>query len=70
MFLANLENSHTFSNENCQFYGREKSLYVAWACFRNEKLLAVNIGHVYLNTKVSQPFYIRFFFNMILARIF
>ena len=23
------------SNENCHFYSREKSLYTAWACFRN-----------------------------------
>ena len=23
-------------NENCHFYTREKSLYVAWAYFRNE----------------------------------
>ena len=22
------------STENCHFYSREKSLYVAWACFR------------------------------------
>ena len=24
------------STENCHFYSREKSLYVAWACFRND----------------------------------
>ena len=29
----------TNSNENCHFYGHEKSLYVAWACFRNVLLL-------------------------------
>ena len=23
------------STENCNFYSRDKSLYVAWACFRN-----------------------------------
>ena len=23
------------STENCHFYSREKSLYIAWACFRN-----------------------------------
>ena len=23
------------STENCNFYSREKSLYIAWACFRN-----------------------------------
>ena len=25
----------TKSNENCHFYSREKSLYVAWTWFRN-----------------------------------
>ena len=24
------------STENCHFYSREKSLYIVWACFRNE----------------------------------
>ena len=24
------------STENCHFYSREKSLYIAWACFRND----------------------------------
>ena len=24
------------STENCHFYSREKSLYVTWACFRND----------------------------------
>ena len=24
------------SAENCHFYSREKSLYIAWACFRND----------------------------------
>ena len=23
------------SSENCNFYSHEKSLYIAWACFRN-----------------------------------
>ena len=27
------------SSENCHFYSREKSLYVAWACFRNVNIL-------------------------------
>ena len=26
----------TNSTENCHFYSREKLLYIAWACFRNE----------------------------------
>ena len=41
------------STENCHFYSREKSLYIAWACFRNvfQKMFSdavnrtVNIGH-------------------------
>ena len=24
------------STENCHFHSREQSLYIAWACFRNE----------------------------------
>ena len=27
--------------ENCHFYSREKSLYIAWACFRNEFVFEV-----------------------------
>ena len=34
-FEQKYENSQKNSNENCRFYSREKSLYVAWACFRN-----------------------------------
>ena len=29
------ENSQTISTENCHFYSRKKSLYIAWTCFRN-----------------------------------
>ena len=36
-FEQKYENSQKNSNENCHFYSREKSLYVAWACFRNDK---------------------------------
>ena len=35
-FRAKYENSQKLSNENCHFYSRIKSLYVAWACFRIE----------------------------------
>ena len=35
MFEQKYENSQENSTENCHFYSREKSLYVAWACFRN-----------------------------------
>ena len=27
------------STENCNFYSHEKSLYFAWACFRNVSLI-------------------------------
>ena len=38
MFWAKkYENSQNISTENCHFYSREKSLYIAWACFRNGK---------------------------------
>ena len=31
----NNETSQNISTENCHFYSHEKSLYVAWSCFRN-----------------------------------
>ena len=34
-FEQKYENSKNNSTENCHFYSREKSLYIAWACFRN-----------------------------------
>ena len=36
------KNSKKHSTENCHFYSREKSLYIAWACFRN----VLNVHHV------------------------
>ena len=35
-FEQKYENSQKFSTENCHFYSREKSLYIAWACFHND----------------------------------
>ena len=35
-FEQKYENSQTVSTENCHFYSREISLYIAWACFRND----------------------------------
>ena len=35
-FEQKYEKSKNNSNENCHFYTREKSLYVAWACFLND----------------------------------
>ena len=32
-FEQKYENSQKLSNENCHFYSREKSLYVAWVFF-------------------------------------
>ena len=34
-FEQKYENSQKISTESCHFHSREKSLYVAWACFRN-----------------------------------
>ena len=31
------------STENCHFYSSEKSLYIVWACFRNEIMLNVHL---------------------------
>ena len=38
------ENSKRNSTENCHFYSREKSLYVAWACFRCKIYISVVSG--------------------------
>ena len=38
MFEQKYKNSQKSSTENCRFYSREKSLYIAWACFRNDLL--------------------------------
>ena len=38
-FEQKYENRQNISTENCHFYTREKSLYVAWACFRNVRSL-------------------------------
>ena len=35
-----MKNSQKNSTEKCHFYSREKSLYIAWACFRNVLLLS------------------------------
>ena len=35
-FEQKYENSRKNYTENCHFYSREKSLYIAWACFLNE----------------------------------
>ena len=34
-FVQKYENSQKYLTENCHFYSREKSLYIAWVCFRN-----------------------------------
>ena len=39
-FEQKYENIQKNSTENCHFYSREKTLYIAWACFRYEKTLA------------------------------
>ena len=43
------ENSQTISTENCHFYSGEKSLYIAWACFRNVvRNLKTDVSHNYI----------------------
>ena len=39
------------STENCHFYSREKSLYIAWECFRN-----ATCDQVVSNCSVIGPF--------------
>ena len=34
------------STENCHFYSREKSLYIAWACFRNVLESSPKVGRI------------------------
>ena len=34
-FEQKYENSQKHSSENCHFFSCDKSLYIAWACFRN-----------------------------------
>ena len=34
-FEQKYEKSKKKSTETCYFYSREKSLYIAWTCFRN-----------------------------------
>ena len=45
------------STENCHFYSSEKSLYVAWACFRNVHAVLVRpmllSGHLFLKRAVQ-----------------
>ena len=36
IFEQKYENSQNNLTESCHFFSREKSLYIAWACFRNE----------------------------------
>ena len=39
----NKKNSKTNPTENCDFYSREKSLYMAWAYFRNVHTVSGNL---------------------------
>ena len=36
MFEQKYENTQTISTGKCHFCSSEKSLYIAWACLRNE----------------------------------
>ena len=42
------------STENCHFYSREKSLYIAWACFRND-MAAVDERYVFFSHVMRKP---------------
>ena len=44
IFEQKYENSPNMSTENHHFNSREKSLYVAWACFRNAKRHMISIN--------------------------
>ena len=44
-FEQKYENSQKSSTEHCHFYIRGKSLYIAWACFRNELRLCMGEIH-------------------------
>ena len=51
MFEQKYEKSQKNSTENCHFYSREKSLYVAWACFHNDNHVSSRRGmgtHLFL----------------------
>ena len=47
-FEQKYENSPKNSTENCHFNSREKSLYVAWAWFRNDCCHQDNGSHLIL----------------------
>ena len=48
-FEQKYENNQNISTENCHFYSREKSLYVAWACFRNAKKIDCSQQYLYVH---------------------
>ena len=45
-FEQKYEKSQKISTKNCRFYGREKSLYIVWTCFRNGKQ---QINHIHVH---------------------
>ena len=49
------------STENCNFYSREKSLYIAWACLRNglSRTSLVKQIHCYICWKKMVDFQIK-----------
>ena len=60
-FDQKYENSQKNSTENCYFYSRENSLYVAWVCFRNvnkktiiSAFSVINVAKA--NSLISCPF--------------
>ena len=75
----NIKKVKTKSTENCHFYSRGKSLYIAWACFRNdiifskrgyETLLIVsNISAHGTSTSVINLFFVDTKNKMLLLRL-
>ena len=42
------------STENCHFYSREKSLYIAWACFRNGAVFSAFVySYIFVSARLS-----------------
>ena len=52
------ENNQNFSTGNDHFYSREKSQYIAWACYRN--VLLSSSSRKNLRTKVTPDFHLTY----------
>ena len=52
-FEQNYENSQTFLTENCHFYSREISLFIAWECLR---YVMIDICAIHVMSNLFQRF--------------